>query len=138
MNKLNRIMVYYTILGAYTPVCALILPVVSGSVIWALEAACAIAGTLVTAITYPQSKTGNFFSKLIYVIMGWMIIARIIVFHNSTTTLCFWLIISGSLAYSVGLWFNFGKKFKFSHMVWHLLVAVAEVCYVLALVYFFR
>ena len=137
MNKLNRIMVYYTILGAYTPVCALILPVVSGSVIWALEAACAVAGTLVTAITYPQSKTGNVFSKLIYVIMGWMILARIFVFYNSTTKLCFWLIISGSIAYSVGLWFNFGKKFKFSHMVWHLFVLGASVLHLLGFVFFF-
>ena len=118
-------------------VCALILPVVSGSVIWALEAACAVAGTLVTAITYPQSKTGNVFSKLIYVIMGWMILARIFVFYNSTTKLCFWLIISGSIAYSVGLWFNFGKKFKFSHMVWHLFVLGASVLHLLGFVFFF-
>jgi len=137
MNKMNRIMVYYAILGAYSPICACLLPVVSGSVIWALEAACAIAGTLVTAITYPQSKTGNFFSKLIYVIMGWMILVQIRTFYHATTPLCFWLLISGALLYSVGLWFNFGKKFKFSHMVWHLFVLGASVLHVLGFVFFF-
>ncbi len=137
MNKMNRIMVYYAILGAYSPICACLLPVVSGSVIWALEAACAIAGTLVTAITYPQSKTGNFFSKLIYVIMGWMILVQIRTFYHATTPLCFWLLISGALMYSVGLWFNFGKKFKFSHMVWHLFVLGASVLHVLGFVFFF-
>lgn len=137
MNKMNRIIVYYAILGAYTPICFCLLPVVSGSVIWALEAACAIAGTLVTAITYPQSKTGNVISKIIYVIMGWMIIARIGAFYASTTRLCFWLIVSGAISYSVGLWFNFGKKFKFSHMVWHLFVLASSVLHVLGFVFFF-
>jgi len=137
MNKMNRIIVYYAILGAYTPICACLLPVVSGSVIWALEAACAVAGTLVTAITYPQSKTGNVISKIIYVIMGWMILFRIGTFYAATTKLCFWLIVSGAIAYSVGLWFNFGKKFKFSHMVWHLFVLGASVLHVLGFVFFF-
>ena len=58
--------------------------------------------------------------------------------HAAATPASFWLIISGTLVYVLGLFFYSGKKFKFSHMVWHLLVAVAEVCYVLALVYFFR
>ena len=137
MNKMNRIIVYYAILGAYSPICACLLPVVSGSVIWALEAACAVAGTLVTAITYPQSKTGNFISKLLYVIMGWMIVFQIRTFHSATTKLCFWLIVSGAIMYSVGLWFNFGKKFKFSHMVWHLFVLGASVLHVLGFVFFF-
>ena len=137
MNKMNRIIVYYAILGAYTPICFCLLPVVSGSVIWALEAACAVAGTLVTAITYPQSKTGNVISKIIYVVMGWMIVVRIGTFRNATTSLCFWLIVSGAIAYSVGLWFNFGKKFKFSHMVWHLFVLGASVLHVLGFVFFF-
>jgi len=137
MNKMNRIIVYYAILGAYSPICACLLPVVSGSVIWALEAACAIAGTLVTAITYPQSKTGNFISKLLYVIMGWMILVEIKIFYSATTPLCFWLLVSGAIMYSVGLWFNFGKKFKFAHMVWHLFVLGASVLHVLGFVFFF-
>ncbi|SCW55593.1 hemolysin III [Ruminococcaceae bacterium YRB3002] len=137
MNKMNRIIVYYAILGAYSPICACLLPVVSGSVIWALQAACAVAGTLVTAITYPQSKTGNVISKLIYVIMGWMILVEIKIFFDATTPLCFWLIVSGAIMYSVGLWFNFGKKFKFSHMVWHLFVLGASVLHVLGFVFFF-
>ncbi|MBR2524082.1 MAG: hemolysin III family protein [Clostridiales bacterium] len=137
MNKLNRIMVYYAILGAYTPICACMMPVVSGSVMWALEAACALAGTLVTALTYPQSKTGNVISKILYVVMGWMILVQIGTFYNATTPLCFWLLVSGAIMYSVGLWFNFGKKFKFSHMVWHLFVLGASVLHVLGFVYFF-
>ena len=137
MNKMNRIIVYYAILGAYTPICVCLLPIVPGSVIWSLQAACAVAGTLVTAITYPQSSTGNFISKLIYVIMGWMILFQITVFHDATTPLCFWLVVSGAILYSVGLWFNFGKKFKFSHMVWHFFVVAAAVLHVLGFIFFF-
>ena len=69
--------------------------------------------------------------------MGWMIIAQIGSFRASTTRLCFWLIVSGAITYSVGLWFNFGKKFKFSHMVWHLFVLGSSVLHVLGFVFFF-
>ena len=45
--------------------------------------------------------------------------------------------IAGAAAYLVGVFFYSGKKFKFSHMVWHFCVLFAAVCHVLSLVYFF-
>ena len=43
-------------------------------------------------------------------------------FYLSASHLCFWLIIGGAFAYTVGIFFGPSKKFKFSHMVWHLCV----------------
>ena len=54
MNKVNRSVAYFAILGAYTPICINILGPISGSVLWALEAAMAIAGVLVTALLITQ------------------------------------------------------------------------------------
>ena len=41
MNKINRSVAYFAILGAYTPICIHFMGVVSGAVLWALEAAAA-------------------------------------------------------------------------------------------------
>ena len=137
MNKINRSVAYFAILGAYTPICIHFLGTVSGAVLWSLEAAAAIAGVLVTALAY-HTKVGKGFSYFIYALMGWAIIFRIIEFHNNASTRCFWLLISGAIVYTVGIFFApSSRRFKFSHMVWHLFALAGVVLHVLGFVYFF-
>ena len=136
--KLDHIMVYYAILGVFAPIC---LSLVGGG--WGLgiliaELALALLGTFLMIFMYPNNKTGSKFAVLIYGIMGLLGLLIIKPFHAAATPACFWLVVAGTIVYVIGLFFYSGKKFKFSHMVWHLLVVVAEVCHILALVYFFR
>ena len=137
MNKVNRSVAYFAILGAYTPICINLLGTVSGAVLWALEAAMAVAGVLVTALAY-HTKVGKAFTYFIYAAMGWAIIFRIVEFYQNTTTLCFWLLLSGAIVYTVGIFFAPSKRrFKFSHMVWHFFILAGLVLHVLGFVYFF-
>ena len=137
MNKINRSVAYFAILGAYTPICIHFLGTVSGAVLWALEAAMALAGVLVTALAY-HTKVGKGFSYFIYALMGWAIIFRVVEFYNNASHLCFWLLISGAIVYSVGIFFApSSRRFKFSHMVWHLFALAGVVLHVLGFVYFF-
>ncbi len=137
MNKINRSVAYFAILGAYTPICINILGTVSGAVLWSLEAAMAVAGVLVTALAY-HTKVGKAFTYFIYAAMGWAIIFRIVEFYQNTTTLCFWLLMSGAIVYTVGIFFAPSKRrFKFSHMVWHFFILAGLVLHVLGFVYFF-
>jgi hemolysin III len=137
MNKVNRSVAYFAILGAYTPICVNILSPISGSVLWALEAAMAVAGVLVTALAY-HTKVGKAFTYFIYAAMGWAIIFRIFEFYQNTSRACFWLLISGAIVYTVGIFFAPSKRrFKFSHMVWHFFCLAGVVLHVLGFVYFF-
>ena len=137
MNKINRSVAYFAILGAYTPICIHFLGTVSGAVLWALEAAAALAGVLVTALAY-HTKVGKGFSYFIYALMGWAIVFRIVEFYNNASRRCFWLLISGAIVYTVGIFFAPSKRrFKFSHMVWHLFALAGVVLHVLGFVYFF-
>lgn len=137
MNKVNRSVAYFAILGAYTPICVNILGPISGSVLWALEAAMAVAGVLVTALAY-HTKVGKAFTYFIYAAMGWAIIFRIFEFYQNTSLVCFWLLISGAIVYTVGIFFAPSKRrFKFSHMVWHFFCLAGVVLHVLGFVYFF-
>jgi hemolysin III len=137
MDKLNRSVAYFAILGAYTPICIRFLGPVSGPVLFALEAAMAVAGVLVTALTYPHTKVGKAFTYILYAAMGWAIIFRIGEFHANASTVCFWLLLSGAIVYTVGIFFGPSKRFKFSHMVWHFFVLAAVVLHVLGFVFFF-
>ena len=87
---------------------------------------------------YPDNKTGSKFAISIYGIMAVLFLFVLKPFHEAATTPCFWLLLAGAAVYAVGLFFYSGKKFKFSHMVWHLMVVAASVCHILAYVYFFR
>ena len=137
MNKVNRSVAYFAILGAYTPICIDILGTVSGAVLWALEAAMAVAGVLVTALAY-HTKVGKSFTYFIYAAMGWAIIFRIVEFYRNTSHVCFWLLLSGAIVYTVGIFFAPSKRrFKFSHMVWHFFALAGVILHVLGFVYFF-
>ena len=102
MNKVNRSVAYFAILGAYTPICINVLGPISGAVLWSLEAACAVAGVLVTALAY-HTKVGKGFTYFIYALMGWGIIFRIIELFENTSLVAFWLFLSSAIVYTVGL-----------------------------------
>ncbi|MBO4636283.1 MAG: hemolysin III family protein [Clostridiales bacterium] len=137
-RKLDHIMVYFAILGVYTPACLSLIGGGLGLGIVIAELALAIGGTLLMALCFPENKPLTKTAIAIYGVMGLLILFGIGRFHAAATTPCFWLLIAGACTYVVGLFFYSGKKFKFSHMVWHLLVVAASVCHILAYVYFFR
>jgi len=138
MSKLNRILCYFAVLGVYTPICVNFLGQISGPVIFALEAAIALAGVFVTAFCYKTNKVGTAISNILYVLQGWLILPLIGIFYQKASHLTFWLIVSGAIVYTIGmLFFASGKKFKFSHMVWHFFVLVAGALHILAFIYFF-
>ena len=136
--KLDHIMVYYAIFGAYAPVCISLLRGGLGLGIMIAELALALLGTFLMIFMYPDNKVGTRIAVMIYIIMGAIGIFVLKPLHEAATAPGFWLLISGTIVYVVGLFFYSGKKFKFSHMVWHLLVVAAQVCHVLSLVYFLR
>ncbi len=137
-SKLDHIMVYYAILGVYTPLCFSLLNSAFGYVMFGLEAGLALAGTFFMAFAYPENKPISKCAVAIYGIMGLLGVFLLKDLHAVMTAKSFWLMLSGVIAYAVGLFFYSGKKFKFSHMVWHLIVVCATVCHVLAFVYFLR
>lgn len=136
--KLDHIMVYFAIFGVFVPICASLVGGGWGMGILIAELALALLGTFLMIFMYPDNKVGSRFAVLIYIVMGLLGLFILKPFYHAATPACFWLVVAGTITYVVGLFFYSGKKFKFSHMVWHLLVVAAEVCHVLALIYFFR
>ncbi|MBR3534095.1 MAG: hemolysin III family protein [Clostridiales bacterium] len=136
--KLDHIMVYFGVFGVFVPVCLSIVGGGLGLGILIAEFALALLGMFLMIFMYPDNKTGSRIAVMIYGIMGIIGLFILKPIHEAATAPCFWLLIAGTAVYAVGLFFYSGKKFKFSHMVWHLLVVAAQVCHVLSLVYFLR
>ena len=137
-GKLDHIMVYYAILGVFAPICLSLIGGGLGLGILIAELCLAVTGTFFMIFAYPEKKTMSKVALSIYGIMGVLGLFILKPLYHSATKVSFWLIIAGAATYLVGTFFYSGKKFKFSHMVWHILVAFATVCYVLTFVYCLR
>lgn len=137
-QKLDHIMVYFAIAGVFTPICLSLIGGGLGIGILIAEFCLAITGMFFMIFGYPENKALTKVAVAIYPIMGIIGLFILKPLYLAATKPSFWLIIAGVITYIVGSFFYSGKKFKFSHMVWHILVAFAEVCHVLAFVYFLR
>ncbi|MCQ2532386.1 MAG: hemolysin III family protein [Saccharofermentans sp.] len=135
-GKLDHIAVYYSILGTYAPICLCILPEKTGIGILIAELALAILGMFLMIFMYPRNKVGTGFAKAIYAVMGILGVFTLGTIKATISVASFWLLVAGFIIYVFGTFFYSGKKFKFSHMVWHFCVLFAAVCHVLSLVYF--
>lgn len=136
-SKLDHCMTYVALAGTYTPIW---LSLVGGGVglgmciaQWVL----ALAGILFKALMYSKSKASKIISGVIYALLAWLNIFYITGIHRVAPAPCFWLVLSGTICYTVGVIF-FAGKYKFAHMIWHFLVDFGAICHFIGLVYFMR
>lgn len=138
-SKIDHVMVYLAIACTYTPVwlCLIGGGLGLGMCIaqWSVALACVFLKLFV--FTFTKSKLSRFISTVICLLLGWIIVVCAGKFYAAATAPCFWLILAGGICYTVGIVFNIGK-YKFSHMIWHLLVDAGAICHFIGLVYFFR
>jgi hemolysin III len=70
----------------------------------------------------------NLLSTLLYAIMGWIIVFKIDLVKASLPDPAFWLLVSGGLAYTVGIIFYIvDTRMKYSHFIWHLFVMAGSI-----------
>ncbi len=120
--------IYLLIAGTYTPYC--LIPLYGTAVGWtvlALQWACAAGGITMNAIAM-NNKIVKGISMALYVVMGWMAIAFLPPLLPIVSAACFWLLLAGGIAYTVGIaFFALGKKVRYFHAVWHLFVLLGTV-----------
>jgi hemolysin III len=121
--------IYLLIAGSYTPFTLIALHGSSGS--WLLPTIWALAGA---GIVFKLFFTGRFklVSTLIYLAMGWLVIAVIGPLWQAITPQCaFWLGLGG-LSYTFGAAFYMAKNLAFSHAIWHLCVLLGTASHFVA------
>jgi hemolysin III len=127
---LDHISIYFLIAGTYTP---LVLSYQRNSfgiglliVLWSLT----FIGTI-----YKIFFCGKYeiISTIIYLLMGWSMLAGGPSFFAPMPSSVIHMIIAGGILYSSGVIFYIWEKFFYSHAVWHSFVLVAAICHYTAI-----
>ena len=125
----DHISIYFLIAGTYTPFLLIYLRNSFGitllSILW---------GLTILGIFFKIFFTGRFdiVSVIIYLLMGWILIAGGRKFFTAVPTDVLIFIIIGGALYSIGIIFYLWKGFAWSHAVWHFFVLVAAICHYVA------
>ncbi|MCJ7465097.1 MAG: hemolysin III family protein [Maribacter sp.] len=119
LRVLDHINIYFLIAGTYTPLALISLPDQNGWSIFYTVWGIAVAGTL-----FKLFYTGRFefVSLLLYLAMGWLIMAD---FHNlleKTSSLGIALLFLGGAFYTLGILFYAWERIPYNHFIWHLFV----------------
>jgi len=125
----DHISIYFLIAGTYTPFILVYMNNNFGitllSVLW---------GLTILGIFFKIWFTGRFniVSTVIYLIMGWMMIAGgkgfFVVLPSSVSLMLF----IGAALYSLGLIFFIWGKRMYTHAIWHAFVLAAAICHYVA------
>ena len=71
-----------------------------------------------------------------YVLMGWSVIIALPYLWKMLPADGLMLLVSGGLAYTIGIFFYADKNHKFMHSVWHLFVMTGSVLHYFFVLYF--
>lgn len=131
-NILDHCGIFLLIAGTYTPVLLITMGGTTGWVLFGIQWGMATVG-VVLKIFY----TGRYgaVSTLMYTLMGWIIVVKINILMTLLPVPAFWLLVSGGLAYSVGIIFYVvDARMPYSHFIWHLFVMAGSILHYLMMV----
>lgn len=115
--------IFILILGSYIPICLTLIGGALGWTLFGVNAACTIIGVVFISIDLERWKK---LSMVLYLIMGWSIVASIKPFLAVTDPAGLPLIVGGGIAYTAGVIFYKARP-KYMHFVWHIFVMAGSV-----------
>jgi len=126
---LDHISIYFFIAGTYTPLILIFVNNNFGFTLLAIIWLLAIVGTI-----FKTYYCGRFeiVSTIVYVAMGWMLLAGGDAFFSQMPSTVIWLIIAGGILFTVGVVFYIWRWFVYHHAVWHVLVLAGAICHYVA------
>lgn len=134
---LDQIAIFILIAGTYTPLSLVALRGVLGWIIFGIEWSLAIIGIirLLTRKNTFESGVG-ILDILIYIGMGWLVITVSGAVLKTIPQIGFIWIIIGGLFYSLGIIFFKIAKFRFHHLIWHLMVIGGTASHFIAIFFY--
>jgi hemolysin III len=125
--------IYLLIAGTYTPFTLGVLSGARGWLLFGLVWGLAVVGLIMKSIgrlSHPVASTA------LYLAMGWLVLLVIEpLWLNVPSWGLFWLI-SGGVAYTLGVAFFVAEQVRYSHFVWHLFVVTGTACHFNAVLFY--
>lgn len=125
-QRLDHCSVFLLIVGSYAPICLSLLGGALGWTIFGVNLFLATLGIVANAINVVRwSKL----SLVLYLLMGWSIMAGIKPLLQLISFDAFLLLLLGGLFYSIGVIFYTRPEPRFMHGIWHLFVLCGSICH---------
>lgn len=121
---LDHSCIYLLIAGTYTPYCFVTLADAGGMWLGVFVWAVAIAGVACEAFWTFRPR---WISAVIYVVLGWSVVAFIPQLFATLDPVGFWLLAAGGVSYTVGAVFYVLKKIPYMHSVFHVFVLAGSI-----------
>jgi hemolysin III len=123
---LDHSAIYLLIAGTYTPFCLLGLGGAGGWTLFGIEWAMAAAGITLHAVNLKAVRKAE---VVIYMIMGWAIVASWFKLRTQVPFESLVFLIAGGVLYSLGVIWYSQKNRPGTHVVWHVFVLAGAVCH---------
>ncbi|MCH2043515.1 MAG: hemolysin III family protein [Saprospiraceae bacterium] len=112
--------IYLLIAGSYTPILLVAIGGTWGWTFFGIQWGLAIIGIFLKIFYIHKFQMT---AVVMYAAMGWMILLKIGYLYANLPTTGFWLLLSGGLAYTVGIiFYAIDKRMPYAHFIWHLFV----------------
>ena len=128
LKKIDHISIFFLIAGTYTPICLTVLDRSTGAQLLIAVWSVALLGTVMKVfwVTCPK-----FVSSIVYILMGWIAVIKIVPIFKALSTLQFILLITGGIIYTIGgiiyaLKFSINEHWS-EHELFHLFILAGSI-----------
>lgn len=129
MEIFDHCAIFLLIAGTYTPFTLVALRGPVGWVFFAVVWGLATAGVFFKLFFIDRFRR---VSTLIYIIMGWLILAAVGPLVRTVPVPALWWMLAGNLTYSVGIYFLLERRVPYGHAIWHVFALGGSLCHFVA------
>ena len=131
LKRCDHCAIYLLIAGSFTPLLTIPIESRSANVVLVVVWSMALVGVVFKAFFAGRYK---WISVGTYLLMGWLGLPVIYQLYQALPTAGFILLVTGGLAYSIGVIFYVSKTIPFNHAIWHCFVFIgaASHCWLIA------
>lgn len=121
---LDHCSIFLLISGTYAPISVLLIGGKTGWTLITVNTLCAVIGIVLNAV---DMRRWEKISLALYVIMGWMCLFTVKSLIKNSPDGVLWLLVSGGVAYTLGIIFYKADGKKYMHFIWHLFVLAGSI-----------
>lgn len=122
--KCDHSMIFFLILGTYTPACLSAMRGFVGYTVFALVASCCVLGVILNVISVERFHK---ISLVLYLVTGWSIVVALYPYYQAVGSEGIAFLVLGGILYTVGFLFYKMQHIKNMHIIWHLFVIAGSV-----------
>ena len=130
LKRFDHIAIFYLIAGTYTPLCLTLMKDTQGKFLLTAVWIAAVIGTLIKFFFVYCPK---YVSSILYIVMGWFALFRIVTLYHLLGVYGFFWLLAGGIFYTIG-GVLYALKIRISdrwseHEVFHILVLLGSLCH---------